>query len=313
MSRVFITGGSGFVGAHVVRRFVADGHDVTVFAPSPEPCLTEADLADIVFWPGGVEERGALDAMIATAKPDLVIGLAAYGAGGHGLVAAAAGDEAQAMAVNVGGFRTLLAACERRKVARVLWASTFAVFGAPRHYPDGIADETAPRLPETFYGLTKVLAEDVARYWRDARGLDVTGLRLPVVFGPGLWYRGAAAEIVDLFQAAADGGTASLEVSDQPLELMYIDDVVRAFAHLADHRGPLDLIYNLQAYAPSLHEVVAALKDIVPALTVATTDVTPALAYARVSGHKLAADTGFATAYSLKQACEATVAALRRA
>ena len=70
-------------------------------------------------------------------------------------------------------------------------------------------------------------------------------------------------------------------------------------------------MYNLQAYAPSLHDVVAALKEISPELTVATTDVTPALAYARVSGHKLGADTGFEPAYSLEQACAATVDALR--
>jgi len=303
MSRIFVTGGSGFVGAHVVRRLVSDGHDVTVFAPAPEPCLTARDLATITFVEGGVEEPGALDAMIGSAKPEIAVGLAAYGEGGRGLVAAAAEGEARALAVNVQGFRNLLAAAERHRVARVLWASTLSVYGDPRHYPGGVADEDAPLLPETFYGLTKQLAEALARYFRDQRALAVTGLRLPVVFGPGLWYRGAASGIVDLFHAAAEGGRAGLEVPRKPLELMYVKDVARAFALLAAHQGPLDLVYNLRAYAPSLHELVAILKRLRPGLVVDETDIDPPLAFPLMDGRRLEAATGFSPDFPLERAC----------
>lgn len=311
MARIFITGGSGFVGAHVVRRMAADGHDVTVFAPAPEPCLTETDLARINFVSGGVEEPGALDAMIGTTKPDIVIGLAAFGGSGRGLLAAATEDEAKALAVNVGGFRNLLAACERYKIGRVIWSSTLAIYGSASLYPDTPVDETAPPRPETFYGLTKVLAEDLARFYRETRGLAVTGLRLPVIFGPGLWYRGAGTQIIDLFQAAADGGEAALEVSTSPLEIMYVTDVANAVAHLVDHKGPLDLLYNLSAYAPSLHEMVAVLKDLSPSLKVTTADVDPPLTYPLVSSRKLADELGFTPHFSLEQACAAYVNALR--
>lgn len=311
MARIFITGGSGFVGAHVVRRMVADGHEVTVFGPAPEPCLTDDDLKTINFLSGGVEEPGALDAMIGTAKPEIVIGLAAYGGSGRGLLAAAAEQEAAALAVNVAGFRNLLAACERLSVARVIWSSTLAVYGAAALYPDAPVDEAAPRRPETFYGLTKVLAEDIARYYREARGLPITGIRLPVVFGPGLWYRGAGTQIIDMFQAAATGGKAELEVSTSPLEIMYVTDVANAIAEVAGHPGPLDLIYNLCAYAPSLHDMVAVLKELSPDLQVETTDVDPPLTYPLVSSRKLADELGIQSTYSLEQACAAYVDALR--
>lgn len=311
MARVFITGGSGFVGAHVVRQCVADGHEVSVFAPAPGPCLTEADMRNIWFVPGGVEEAGALEAMIATAKPDVVIGLAAYGEGARGLLAAAAQAEAKALEVNVGGFRNLLAACARFGISRLLWASTFAVFGDPKHYPNGTADEDAPRHPQSFYGLTKMLAEDLARYWRSDRGLPVTGVRLPLVFGPGLWYRGAAADIAALCRAAADGGEAAVSAASRPVELMYVKDVARAFALLVRHEGPLALIYNLCAYAPSLSELVVALKSLSPEFSVSSRDVEASPAYPSVTGRRFADDTGFRLSFPLERACADYVGELR--
>ncbi len=313
MARMLITGGSGFVGAHVVRRMVADGHEVTVFAPGPEPCLSEADLADIMLIEGSVEDAEALISTLAIARPEVVIGLAAFGGSGNGLLAAAREDEAGALAVNVGGFRNLLGACEARGVGRLLWASTLAVYGDPKHYGTETVDEEAPRRPETFYGLTKVMAENLSLFYRSVKGLPITGLRLPVIFGSGLWYRGAATQLVNLFQAAADGGSTSLEVSTRPLDLMYVKDVAEAFSRLVGHDGPLDAIYNLQAYAPSLHEIVAVLKSLSPNLDVTTTDIEPALAYPLVNAHKLAEHVGYRATYTLEAACADTISDLQNA
>ncbi len=313
MARILVTGGSGFVGAHVVRRMVADGHEVTVFAPGPEPCLSEADLAHIMLIEGSVEDAEALTSTLAIARPEVVIGLAAFGGTGNGLLAAAREDEAGALAVNVGGFRNLLAACEARGVGRLLWASTLAVYGDPKHYSSGTVDEEAPRLPETFYGLTKVMAEDLGLFYRSVKGLPITGLRLPVIFGSGLWYRGAGAQLVKLFQAAADGGSAELDVSTKPLDLMYVKDVAEAFSRLVAHDGPLDAIYNLQAYAPSLYEIVAVLKGLSPNLDVTTTDIEPALAYPLVNARKLAEHVGYRATYTLEAACADTISDLQNA
>ena len=54
MDKVFITGGSGFVGAHVVRAYVNEGWEVHVFGPSPKPCLTKVDMAQITFHQGNI-------------------------------------------------------------------------------------------------------------------------------------------------------------------------------------------------------------------------------------------------------------------
>ena len=313
MARILVTGGSGFVGAHVVRRLIKDNHEVTVFAPGPEPCLSEHDLADIMLIEGSVEDDEALTSTLAIARPEFVVGLAAYGGSGNGLLAAARENEASALSVNVGGFRNLLAACEERGVERLFWASMLAVYGAPHHYGPDPVNEEAPRLPETFYGLTKVLAEDVAGFYRDVKGVPVTGLRLPVIFGAGLWYRGAATQLVNLFQAAADGGSTALEVSTIPLDLMYVKDVAEAFARVITHKGPLDAIYNLQAYAPSLHEIVAVLKGLSPNLEVTTTDIHPALTYPLVSGQKFTDHVGYTATYSLETACADSISDLRNA
>ena len=87
MSKIFITGGSGFVGAHVARAFVAEGHDVTVFGPSTEPCLSVEDLKEMKFLKGSIAEASAVSNAVAAVHPDIVIGVAAFGGTGNGLLA----------------------------------------------------------------------------------------------------------------------------------------------------------------------------------------------------------------------------------
>ena len=304
MTRIFVTGGSGFVGAHVVRAFAQKGWDVTVFGPSPEPCLSKTDLETINFVPGNIVEKNSLAQAVSDTQPDLVVGLAAYGGSGAGLLASAAADETSALAVNVQGFHSLLATCtELVRPPKVIWASTFAVFGNSSVYPEGIAEETSLRKPESFYGLTKVLAEDLATYFRETHKLNITGIRLPLVFGPGLWYNGVANQIRELFQIAVDNVPNELELTTEPIELMYVKDVAKAFLHTATFDGPLDSIYNLTAFASSPASIAETIRSLLPLTQFKVKQITSGESYSLVNGNKLRREIGFSPDFDLSQAC----------
>ncbi len=302
MSRIMTVGASGFVGAHTVRRLCGDGHEVCGFAPALEPCLTAADASRMTFVPGDVTAPGAIDRAVSDFAPEIVVGLAAWGEG-EGLMAAAKNNPDRARAVNAHGFRRLLEACRDRGVERVVWASTGAVFGNPRLYPpDGTAAENARPAPETDYGETKREAETIAREFRRDHGLAVTGLRLPLVFGPGLWYRGAGGRIVALFEAAARGGRAGFDVSPAPLDLVYVKDAARAFAFLVAFAGDLEPIYNLHAFAPTARALVETVRALAPDLVVEIGEAAPAHEFPVMRGERLRA-LGFAPAWGLRDAC----------
>ncbi len=185
---VLVVGGRGFVGAAAVRRLVADGRRVTVFGPeSPVPLPPGA--AEIC---GSVTDGQAVREALARTGARSIASFAAFSAGSAGLTRSGEGDPEGAFAVNVLGFRRLLEAAADAGVRRVVWTSSTVVFGAADE-PARRIGEDAPRRPVHVYGLTKTLAEDIAGYFRRTRGLETVALRIPLMFGPGLWYDGAAA------------------------------------------------------------------------------------------------------------------------
>lgn len=303
MARVAVIGGSGFVGAHVVRHLVALGDEVTVLAPSPEPCLTDDDLREIDFHAVNATDADHLANTILSTAPQVVVGLAAYGGDGTGLLAAAREDEAAAFAVNVGGFRNLLAACRQAEVPRVLWSSSLVAFGPPELYENGQVAVDSPRRPETFYGLTKMLAEDIASFYRHQHRLNITAVRLPLVFGPGLWYQGVGAQFVRMFESAAAGKPVTLDVAAGPIDLLYVKDAAAVFGHLARFDGPLAPIYNLSAFSPRFADVAAVLEDLAPGFTATLREQPAPVAYPVMNHDALTRDTGFAPEYQLAPAC----------
>ncbi len=242
---VLLAGGAGFVGSWTARAFLAAGWRVTVVDPAvaagrvPERCRRVAEIA-----------RGdILDELLAGDRPRTVIGLGAFGSGGRGLLAAARAHPGAAIAVNAGGLATVLDAAARAGVRRVLWTSSTVVYARTAGERGPPADEREPTGPDTAYGLSKQLAEATAAWFRVHRPVDPTGVRLPLVLGPGLRYRGAAAPFRDAMRTfAATGAMPAAAAADSPNDVLYVKDAARLLVALAAFPGNLAPIYNAPSF-----------------------------------------------------------------
>lgn len=210
-------------------------------------------------------------------------------------------DADPAFLVNVDGLRRLIAACRDTGVGQLVWTSSTVVYGNPANYGAGRVDEHAAKLPETVYGLTKHLAEEVAHFAVRRDGYSVVGLRLPLVLGPGLWYRGAAAVLRDMVDAARPGHTHQLTFHDEPIDLMEVGDVAQAVLATLRHAGPLAPIYNINGFTARPREIAAALAEQVPGFRVDFTEQPPAYLFPLVDDARFRRDVGFAPRIGLRQ------------
>ena len=171
---VVVTGAGGFIGSWVCRALGEAGATVRGMGRRAGVRLPhggsyqQADLLD----------AGALRAALAGA--DAVIHLAARV---HVMRETAADALAEFRRVNVEGTRILLDASADAGVTRVVLASTVKAVAESSDAP--LTERTAPR-PADPYGISKLESEQVAQGFAARRGLGVTVLRFPLVYGPGM-------------------------------------------------------------------------------------------------------------------------------
>ncbi|EAR50246.1 NAD-dependent epimerase/dehydratase family protein [Oceanicola granulosus HTCC2516] len=298
-SPVLVIGGRGFVGAHVTEALIASGRPVHLFGPAMEDDLLAPLAGRFTETVGSITDRAALADVLADSGAREVVTMAAHSAGRVGLMRSGEAEADKAMAVNVDGFRLLCEAAREAGVTRLVWTSSTVVYGDAADYPAGPVDEDAPCRPRTFYGLTKQLAEAVAGHHRRVHGLPVTGLRLPLVLGPKLWYAGAAAAILEAAAAAREGRAHRVAFHDDPMDLMHVTDCARAVLACLDHPEPPGEIYNLTGFTARMSELLAGLAARAPGWR-AEHEITPAARdFPPVSAARIRADLGFAPRHDL--------------
>lgn len=165
--RVFITGGSGFLGINLIRRLLADNYSIISLDLLP---FEYEDCKDKIEWiQGDIRDKKMVDK--CTEGADYVI---------HCAAALPLYKKEDIFSTDIDGSRNVVMSAYEHKVKRFIQISTTAVYGIPDHHPLVETDKLDGVGP---YGIAKIEAEKVCQEYRE-KGLVTSIIRPKSFIGP---------------------------------------------------------------------------------------------------------------------------------
>ncbi len=260
MTTWLLTGGAGYIGAHVLRALRASGRGVVVLDDLSSGVRAKVP-ADVPFVEAGVLDTGAVAATLREHGCTGVVHLAARKS-----VAESVAEPLTYWHENVEGLRSLLAATVEAGVGAVVLSSSAACYGEP--HVDIVTEDT-PATPMSPYGSTKLAGEWLLREVATAHDLRHTSLRYFNVAGAGdpmLGDPGVTNLVPLVFRRLSAGMPPQVFGDDYPTpdgtcvrDYIHVADLAEAHvaAAAALERGPLPAVLNVSSgTGHSVREVI---------------------------------------------------------
>ena len=224
--RILITGGSGFIGSHLVERYQGSA-DIIVLDNLRSGHRHNLDGLAHTFIQGSVTDRATVDS--AMTGVDLVFHLAA-------MISVPESMDAprECAEINVMGLLNVLESATAAGVRKVVFASSAAIYGDNPTVPKTESMLPEPKSP---YAITKLDGEYYLELFRRQGKLDTASLRFFNVFGPRQDPKSAYAAAVPIFmqKAFANEDLTIFGDGEQTRDFIYVKDIVAALAYVASH------------------------------------------------------------------------------
>ena len=260
-SSVFVTGGAGFIGSHLIDRLLAQGTQVVTvddFNDYYPPALKRSNVGEHIndaaytLVEGDIRDLALVRSVVQQHRPQCIVHLAARAGVRPSLV-----DPFLYETTNVAGTLNLLEVARTGGVRRFVFGSSSSVYGVNSKVPFAESD---PLLqPVSPYAATKIAGEALCNAYAHLYGLPIASLRFFTVYGP--------RQRPDL----AIRKFAEKMLADQPIELFgdgsssrdytFVEDIVAGVMAAMNRDAPGHEVFNLGNSSPvTLAQLVAELE-----------------------------------------------------
>lgn len=217
--KIFITGGLGFIGSHLVKRFIRTekASEVIIYDNLTTGCEEFVkDIENIKIIKGDIQDADFLAKSMKGS--DIVSHHAAELEVFSGIE-----NVLHECQVNTIGTLNVLTASVKNKIKKLIYASSGGVYGQAHYIPE---DETHPLLPHWSYGVSKLAGEKYCQQFTQLFNLSTISLRYGIVYGPHEWY----GRVFTMFVKRALKGESPVIFGNgkQRRDFVYVDDVVDA-------------------------------------------------------------------------------------
>lgn len=267
--KIFVTGGAGYIGSHVIKALGREGHDLLVF----DNLSTGHDWAVLYgeLIKGDLADSPSLQEVMMAFSPEAVIHFAASIE-----VEESVREPVKYYKNNVSNTINLLEAMKRAEVRNLIYSSSAAVYGIPVKVP---VEETADLKPINPYGVTKAMAEQMLQDLAAAHDFNYIALRYFNVAGAdtegsiGQAYAQATHLITRALKSSkGESGKLSIYGTDYPTpdgtcirDYIHVDDIAQAHANALDFlmdTGKSEVLNCGYGHGYSVREVVSTVKKV---------------------------------------------------